>query len=318
MKLLVAGELTDGGLARSLMPGIVASSDVALVDLYGSTSSSIDNRSMAARAGRLVARRAAGKRLLEAVEQHRPDWVLLIKGRGVDTGIDRVRELGTRVACYYPDNPFWGIGDRAALSRLSQCDLALVWSQRLVDELNARDIASRVIPFGYDDRWYPLGDPAAERSGIVFLGTWSPRRERFLATLNGLDVTIRGSGWERSTAIVGGGPVYQHQAGEMLRTAAIGINLLHPQCAGAHNMRTREIAASGALQVCDPGIDGSPLRNDLECIWFTGPDDLRARVDAMLENAPLARSIAIAAQRAIADDHYRARASQIVAELEAA
>ena len=123
MKLLIAGELTDGGLARSLMPGILASSDAVMVDLYGSTSSSIDNRSVAARVGRVVARRAASARLIEAVAQHRPDWVLLIKGRGVDSGIDNVRALGTRVACYYPDNPFWGVGDRAAAAGAGGADV---------------------------------------------------------------------------------------------------------------------------------------------------------------------------------------------------
>ena len=318
MKIVVAGELTSGGLACSLLPGMRTYAETIAVDLYGGTSDTIDNRSVRVRAARVIARRAASERLVEAVRDHRPDWLLLIKGRGINDAIDQVRAIGTKVACYYPDNPFWGVGDRDAIDRLQRCDLVVAWSQRVAHELEMHGVRTAVVPFGYDDRWFPLGDVGAERTGIVFLGTWSARRERFLAALDGLELTVCGSDWDRSRTVRGAPPAYEREAGELLRSAAIGINLLHPQCAGAHNMRTREIAASGAVQLCDPGTDGSGLIDGVDCLWFANPSDLRARVESLLENRERRIALATAAQQRVATEHYRARSVQIIDALEAA
>ncbi len=318
MKLLIAGELAAGGLAWSLQPGFAENADIVMVDLYGSTSGSIDRHTFSARAARSVARRASGKRLIESVQQHRPDWVVLVKGRGVDDAIPAVREMGVRVACYFPDNPFWNLGDPGAIARLRACDIAIVWSNRIAHDLRHEGVRTAVVPFGYDDRWYPLGDPDAPRSGIVFLGTWSPRRERYLAALNGLDLTVHGTGWGNSTTVVGGPPTYERDAGSLLRKAALGINLLHPQCSGAHNMRTREIAASGAVQLCDPGSDGTPFLDGLDCVWFRSPAELRAHAEELLGQPRYGVELARRANALVASEHYRLRSRQIVACLGAA
>ena len=90
-----------------------------------------------------------------------------------------------------------------------------------------------VVPFGYDPNWFPISDAGGERHGVAFLGTWSPRRERFIAALSELPVTVAGYGWAENSTI-GGTPIVESDAGAVLRNAAIGINLLHPQCAEAH------------------------------------------------------------------------------------
>ena len=199
--------------------------------------------------------------LSETVEQLRPDVTLIIKGRGIaPTTVCRVRRHG-RIAIYYPDNPYWCASDRNdSLARLCAADLAVVWSARLRDRLAPDCHRVGLVPFGYDDRWFPPADNGLPRRGVVFMGTWSPRRERYLAALAGLQLTIFGTGWHRARQLQTAVPAYEDEAGMLLRQAAIGINIFHPHNAGAHNMRTRELAASGALQLTDPGIDGTPLR----------------------------------------------------------
>ena len=318
MRVLLAGELTAGGLAGSLREGLERNCDLALFDPYGASSQSIDHRGLMTRARRLRARSRASARLIDQIERTRPDWVLLIKGRGLGDAIERIQQLGSRVACYYPDNPFWRGGDADALDRLAKTDLALVWSDRLRRQLQTRGIIAATVPFGYDQRWFAPHDPEADRDGIVFLGTWSPRRERYLAALEGLPLTVCGSGWSRARSVEAATPIYEGRAGALLARAAIGINLLHPQCAGAHNMRTREIVASGAAQLCDPGRDGTPLVNGHDCEWFDSPADLRIKAELLLNSQDRCVTLAMSAQKKTLCETYAFRATQIVERLEAA
>lgn len=310
MRLLLFGELGAGALARSFEPGLAEEATVLATDPYRSQPDGSDRaRSAATRMAHRLHDRArvarAGATLVEAVEQLRPDAVLVVKGRGIDAGsIARVRHLGVPVALYYPDNPAWAFSDtRGVLARLMACTLAVTWSERIAAQLGSAGAHTRVLPFGYDDRWWVPTPPGGERHGIVFLGTWSRRRERYLASLEGLPLTVGGTGWERAK-IRAGPPIREEEAGALLANALIGVNLLHPQCAGAHNMRTREIAAAGALQLTDPGTDGTPLRPPGSCAWFESPEELRALAEQYLSRPDEAAVIANQAQALTRDDTY--------------
>ncbi|MCP3934106.1 MAG: glycosyltransferase [Actinomycetia bacterium] len=306
--ILLVGEDAPGALLSSLRPGFEATAPTTVMNPLAGARELVGLQGPAAAVRRRVASRSADDRLIETVEQLRPDAVMLIKGRGISAdAITRIRSTGTRVLCYYPDNPAWRGGDPGAGARLVACDTAILWSTRQADLLATEARAVEVVPFGYDANWFPLASPGGNREGIAFLGTWSPRRERFLAALDGLPLRVAGTGWATNSAIGGGDPIVETNAGEVLRTAAIGINLLHPQCAGAHNMRTREIAACGALQITDPGLDGTPLTDGESCLWFSNPQDLRRRVESALENPIEASEMARKAQFLIADDTYVAR-----------
>lgn len=318
MRLLLAGEDSEGTLLRSLLPGLSAACDVVTVSLENQASI----RSVAGVAGRVANRMGVSRhdaRLLEAVRDHRPDVVLVTKGRGLSAdGIDRIRSIGARVAIYYPDNPFWRSGDSArCLDRLAAADLVLIWSHRLARALEPSARAVAVMPFGYDHRWFHPAPPDAERSGIVFLGTWSLRRERFLSALRGLPLRVGGTGWSGRGIEGATGPVREEQAGRLLASAAVGINLLHPQNTGAHNMRTREVAACGALELTDPGTDGTPLRDEESCLWFRSPEELRVLAESMLADPARASAMAAAGQNAVVGETYDARANEITALLEA-
>lgn len=311
MKLLVVGEHGAGALARSLRPGLAAEATVIGTDPYRSGASAWTSPATS-RAARFVGRleyrarlRRAGAAMVEAVEQLRPDAVLIVKGRGIPaTAIATVRAGGVPVALYYPDDPSWRDTDTTGVAqRLAACTLTVVWSERIATELRAAGVHTRVLPFGYDPEWFPLTPPGGPRHGIVFLGTWSERRERYLAGLVGLPLVVHGTGWERAK-IPAGPPVREQAAGALLSGAAIGVNLLHPQCAGAHNMRTREIAATGAVQLTDPGTDGTPLRPPESCVWFESPKELRALAEHYLARPAEAAAIAAAAQDATRDDTY--------------
>jgi hypothetical protein len=231
--------------------------------------------------------------------------VLVVKGRGVDAGsITRVRCLGVPVALYYPDNPAWVFSDtRGVHERLVACTLTVIWSERIAAELESVGARTRVLPFGYDHRWWGRTTPGGDRHGIAFLGQWSPRRERYLAGLKDLPLTVRGGGWDH-TRTPAGPPVFGPRAGALLARAVIGVNVLHLANAGAHNMRTREITATGALQLTTPGTDGTPLRPSGSCAWFESPEELRALAEHYLSHPDEAAVIAGAGQVLTQDDTY--------------
>ena len=309
MRVLIFGDFGPGALASSLEPGVATSATVIVTDPYGRLADDADGRGGIVTKARSLAARVRMERvsatLIESVDQLRPEAVLIVKGRGVGAdAIKEVQNLGVTVAIYYPDNPSWGYSDtKHVCKRLAAANLAVVWSERIAAELRAAGACTRVLPFGFDDRWWTLTPPGGDRHGIVFFGTWSPRREDYLASLEGLPLLVSGTGWARAR-IPASPPMRERAAGELLATAAIGINLLHPQCAGAHNMRTREIAAAGALQLTDPGTDGTPLRPPSSCCWFKSPAELRLLAEHYLAHPEEAAAIAASAQLLTRGDTY--------------
>jgi spore maturation protein CgeB len=313
LRILLVSEDREGALVRSLEVGLRdLCHEVWVVDPAPHTTRTAHRRSITARASRLVTLRSSGARLVEAVKQLRPDVTLLVKGRGIGPEWVRRSKALSRVAIYYPDNPFWRAADtHDALPRLAMADLAVVWSSRIRDLLTPTCQRVAVVPFGYDEHWFPLTDPGTPRAGVAFVGTWNPRRERYLRALEGLPTTIVGSGWEGARSLRTAPSIHGPNAGSLLQRAAIGVNIYHPQNAGAHNMRTRELAASGALQLTDPGTDGTPLRDGDGCRWFHSPDHLRRLVEHYLARSDEARTIARRAQELVGHETYRHRAQQV-------
>ena len=310
--ILLVGEDTPGALLWSLRPGIEKAGPTTVLNPLAGARELVGAPGRVAAVRRRIASRDGAARLVEAVGQLRPEHVVLVKGRGIHAAaIEEIRALGAKVTCYYPDNPAWRGGDPGARERLVACDTAVLWSNRQADLLRADARRVEVLPFGYDPNWFPVTEPGGDREGIAFLGTWSPRRERYLAALDGLPLVVAGTGWAQNSRLGGGAPIVEHSAGEVLQKAAIGINLLHPQCAEAHNMRTREITASGALQITDPGVDGSPLRDGESCMWFHSPDDLRRQVDAALADPVAATELARKGQFLTEADTYERRGIEL-------
>jgi spore maturation protein CgeB len=313
MTLLLVGETGAGALLQSLAPGLRLGGEVVVMDTAGPGRGG--RAGLAARVRRRRDLGSAGARVVEAVHQLKPDVVLLVKGRGLDAdAIAAAQRAGAAVACYYPDNPWWSRQQEPRVfDRLRACDLAITFSVRQAARLQEGGTRAAVLPFGYDPRWYPLADPAAAREDVVFLGTWSRRRQRYLAALTSLPVrlVVRGTGWERQREVPAGPPVYEQRAGALLARARVGVNLLHPQGAGGHNMRTREITASGALQLTDPGTDGSPLRDGESCRWFTDPDDLRRQVLEAIGDPAGAVEVAAAGQAVTREDTYVQRGVEL-------
>jgi spore maturation protein CgeB len=312
--VLLVGEDAPGSLLASIRPGIESAVPTTVLNPRSAATSLVAKTGIVVAVRRRVAAHRSEQRLIEAVAQLSPALVVLIKGRGIQAStIREIQTGGTPVACWYPDNPRWTGGDPGAQARLEACEIPILWSQRQAASLASRVDRAEVLPFGYNPNWYELSPAGGDRSGIAFLGTWSHRRERFLSALDGLPVTIAGTGWKENSAIREvSDPIVEAEAGAILRRSVVGVNLLHPQCAGAHNMRTREICASGALQLTDPGTDGTPLSDGDGAMWFDSPQQLRELAERALADPMWATSHARRGQELIAADTYATRGRQLI------
>lgn len=306
MRLLLFGEHRPGGLERSLAPGLAARFDVVVVSPGPAVGGRIGSRIDRSRVDRL---------LVEAARDLGPAIILIVKGTGISAdAIRRVRALACPVVIYYPDNPRWHQHEKGSVEeRLAAADAVVIWSARLAHLLAPVVARVEVLPFGYDPRWFPNIDPAQPREGAVFLGSWSPRRERFLEAVSDLPLTIAGTGWDHSR-LRAARPIVERDAGTVLGGALVGINLLHPQNTGAHNMRTREITSCGALEVTEPGADGTPLRDGVHCLWFRTPKELRQLVLDALRYDGRTHQLAQAGQDVTQPETYDSRAA-VLADL---
>ena len=313
MKILLVGDDGPGALLRSLLPGLADGHEVCTLNPLDAPLAL--QRGPAPLRNRL-ARRHASERFTAAVADLSPDAVVVVKGRGIESeAVAAVRRRGAKVIVYYPDNPLWRRWDDAGmLGRLTEADVVVSWSQRIAGALHGTVRRVEVLPFGYDDRWFQPAHDA--RVGVAFLGSWYARRGRFVDALGGLPLRIHGSEWPKMNGRTAAAPAYERAAGQVLGQALIGINVLHPANAGGHNMRTREIAACGALELTEPGTDGTPLRDGDGCVWFRTPEELRARAEYFLAHPDEAAAIAARGRELILADTYVAR-GRALAELAA-
>jgi hypothetical protein len=250
----------------------------------------------------------------------RADAVIVVKGRFVpENVVERLRRGGAAVINYFPDNPLYpDFYETALIKSLRAYDLVCVWSEPLAQKLRALSIRARMLPFGYDPGLYSTGDPAIEcRWDVSFVGQWSEIREQHVKALDGVRVAVAGSGWERAGQLPVGcsvleGTWFGRRAADVYRQSRVGLNILHPQNAGAHNMRTWELPATGTAAVMTDsafhrdlfGADGARL--------FNGADELRTHVIELLSDDALRGKVAATGRGAVKDGTYRRRMRRLV------
>ena len=111
MRVLLVGEDRPGALLRSFEAGLRLSAEVTVVDPAHAVTMLVDRTSLISHVRHQRQAQQVGECFLEAVEQLQPDLTFVTKGRGIDPEtINRARSV-TRVAIYYPDNPFWRVAD---------------------------------------------------------------------------------------------------------------------------------------------------------------------------------------------------------------
>ena len=196
-------------------------------------------------------RRAFTQRVDQLASRGPADLTLVVKGPLLDrSSVEYLRtRLGSPVACWNPDSPF-----DSALSNcgagipqtVSAYDYYITWAQDIADRLRAAARRVIVIPFAWDPALMPpcAGQGiAADR--IVFIGTATRERVSCLRNLARMRPMVFGTGWPQLEGVDIRPPVRGVAFSQIAGEARWNLNLLRPQNARSHNMRTFELVGAG-------------------------------------------------------------------------
>lgn len=259
---------------------------------------------VAARALRAAAAREFNDALVRAVTTLRPELLLVFKGVFVEAeALQRIRALGTRVYCFYPDVSMMSHGPRIPRA-LRVYDWIFTTKSFGVRDLHDRlgvDRAS-VLLHGYDPdlhRPVQLSAEDVERYAcdVSFIGTWSPKKERMLGALVDAlpDVHIRiwGEQWHKRSdrrldGVIGGHEVVGEEYVRAIAASRINLCVLSEQRPGASQgdaitSRTFHIPASGGFMLHERTDEVLAIfEEDASIATFDGADDLIAQVQRWL------------------------------------
>lgn len=277
--------------------------------------------------GERAAHRIRRLALLSKVSNESPDFILILKGYGLDQSLleDATALSNAVVVNWNPDNPFQHRANRRRaeiyLDALQEYDIAYTWGEFLVDSLQtegARDV--RVLPFAHDPALHhPTETNPDYDCEVSFVGHWSAKRESLLGELVSFDLQIRGPGWgdmctDRTLEkFIEDGAVRGRAYGQVLSSADIVVNILGDHNIPGHNMRTFEAPASGSLTITTR-TEGQRrfFEEGEEVVMYDDARELREAVTYYLDYSEERESVAMAGLEAVRPHTYKRRMEDIV------
>ncbi len=260
-----------------------------------------------------------GKWLVNAVEESRPDFVFVVKGRTINPeDLLQIHKLlsGRPLINLNPDSPWEKQNSSIRLKQsIPEYDVHFTWNSHLVDQFRSAGAkAVHFLPFAHDPSLhFPVEGIATESQfDAVFVGTYSPERDKLLASLRGCTIGIWGNGWTRSSRVprewIQSKAIYGDQATRVLGLAPCALNILRPQNEGSHNMRTFEIPATRTAMLttrskeqCQMLAEGS----EIEC--FASSKELLEKIRFLKEDLDHARSVAVRGYERVREETYAKR-----------
>ena len=244
------------------------------------------------------------------------DLVLVVKGALLDPrSVDHLRlRFGSPVVCWNPDSPFDDAVSNcgAGIPRtIGSYDAYITWAHDVAERLSAVAARVLVIPFAWDPEiMRPTAGHGVAAGRIVFIGTGTRRRIASLQSLAHLRPMVFGNQWPKIEGVDIRPPIRGIEFCKIVGEAKWNLNLLRPQNARSHNMRTFELVGAGGTQV-------APLTNDHR--RFLGGDSRTVLFQSKQELESILRSDPceqLPRQPDLLEGHtYRDRAHQILTDL---
>ncbi len=199
---------------------------------------------------------------VDAMAEQRPvDLVLVVKGALLDGGcIEHLQvRLDSPVVCWNPDSPFdVTVSNRGAgiPEAIGFYDAYVTWAEDVADRIERRCRKVFVLPFAWDPySTEPVKGDGIADGRIVFVGTGTRDRSTVLESLAAFKPLVYGNRWPTIEGIEVRPPVRGREMCKIIGEAKWNINLLRPQNALSHNMRSFEIVGAGGNQVAPYTLD---------------------------------------------------------------
>ena len=268
-----------------------------------------------------------GKFFNAAINDARPDLVLVIKGRMIapETLAATRRILSDRpLVNFNPDSSWEAVNtSRRLLESIPVYDAHFTWNKNLIPRFqNTRAKNVHYLPFAYDPvLHHPLKTALSDaRYDAIFVGTYTPERDKLLGTLSSCNIRIVGNGWGKAKFVpkdwIMSKALYGEDAVRVLGLGACSINILREQNAGSHNMRTFEIPATRNAMVTTRSEEQSQWFKegpDMEC--FATPEELLEKVRLLTSDQGYATTIANNGYECVREETYAKRARTMISLL---
>lgn len=331
MRVLILGEDAPGGLMASYARGFseigVDVRTYCLARAFASALPSIRPRALrrVAEPVLLAAFNAMVARELTGADA---DLVVVLKGHRLNADtIGTLRDsIGAPVVNFFPDDPFSRErSNRLAYgeSVLAAYDGCFTFARHLMPEYErAGARAVHYLPFARDPELHaPPASAGAPEFDVVFVGNLDDDRVAWLdAVARESRVAVFG---ERTTVVVPkrsalaratfGRAAYGGALAETLARGAISLNVMRPQNAHSHNMRSFESPACGAFTLSQRTPELAALFADgEEIVCVDSIAELRESVDRWLQDPQGRASVARAGFERVREDTYARRACTLL------
>lgn len=271
--------------------------------------------------------------LLKTIKGDQYDVLLVLKGVHIlPETIDMAKQHVKHVVNWNPDDFFNPLNNsRYLLAAFKKFDCIFTPRSHLVDEY-VRKGAKKVelLHWYYLPKYqYPVDVSSEEKdqfgSDVVFIGTWSPRREEFLNSLQGLNLRIWGSHWHRASSDFRKRfdcrpPIFGENLSKVVSSSKININILTIENRDTTNIRNFEIPACAGFQLCERSpVIMQLFEDDQEIAFYSTPDELKAQCIFYLSNEHQREQIRLAGYRRLTKDRHamKDRVNSIVSTLHA-
>lgn len=278
--------------------------------------------------GRLLrpaAVREFNRALVDRAEEFAPELLLVFKGAFVTAeSLRRLRALGIRTYCFYPDVSFLAHGPQIPKA-LPEYDWIFTTKTFGLTDMKTQLGVTRasLIHFGYDpDLHRPVPLSATDRArfecDVSYIGTWSPKKESLLSELlirrSQLRLRIWGAQWSRSKSPVLINSIVGHAVlGEdfvrALRGSRINLSIMSEARQGASKgdqiaNRTFTVPACEAFVLHERTDEVLSLfREPEEIVCYGSFDELVAQIDRYLPDEPERTAVARRARDVVRAHH---------------
>lgn len=262
-------------------------------------------------------------RFIQIATSSRVDVIFMPKAENIHSNAVKIVKNRTKVRfiTWYPDHPFKSnMTSMNILRNLPQYDLFYIWGNFLIDSIKAAGAPDvRYLPFCFDPDSHPSGVEPNEEDlrkfgcDVCFIGAWDLERERDLEPLANFDLAIWGPGWLENVSsssplkrFVRGGAVYNADLVKAYKCSSIVFNQLRLHNGNAHNVRSMEIAGiGGGAQVVrrTPELSKELFQEDEHLVCFQGQDELKQKIQFLLNNPIIAKKISASARKKVFSDH---------------
>ncbi len=269
--------------------------------------------------------KSANQKLVEIANQFQPDLTLVISPLLFHPDSILALKQHGLVFVFFTDNPLDGHHTHTnswVQGGFPLWDAAFIWSQELVERLKENSVKKAFFhPFCSDVEYHFPKRQTHPIYDVAFIGNWdaSRKREQYLKAIADYRLGLWGSNyWNthcKEPALKGlcQGMCSYQEIPQILGSAQMGLNILRPQNEEGHNIRTYEIPATGTLMLSERSKELLNLFiEDKEAVYFSSPDELKQKVEYLLQNPTLIESIAEAGYQKTLENTINHRIKEIL------